>query len=87
MNDNRMLICDIQMFDATQTIIYSNGERIQIPTEIISSYVVSSCYHNNNLDGIHFFGNESYIQGIINDIYIENEINYSNLKEIKIEVN
>ena len=53
MNDNRMLICDIQMFDATQTIIYSNGERIQIPTEMISSYVVSSCYHNNNLDGIH----------------------------------
>lgn len=83
---NNEIICYVNLFTKNQKLVYPGGQEIYIPIEEIPSVAVKTCYALG-IEKIHFITESRYyIEGIIDDIYDEETLKYSN-KKIKVEVN
>lgn len=85
-----MIVCNINLFSMEQNVFktYDDGMAVNIGTCNISdlpNVLVSSCYKNDT-DTIRLYGIEDFINELIPKIYESNSLNYSNRKEIKVEV-
>lgn len=83
------IVCNISMFSMKQVIhIYNNEKKpasFQINTTDLKDQLVKACY-SNNIYKIHFFGNEEYISGLIEQIKAKETANYK-VNKIEIGVN
>lgn len=80
------IICDINLFTLNQSVTLPDGTLKRIPGgEALVSYLLGACY-DNSINTIHFFGNEEYISGIIEEIKT-NEMFCYGINNIKCEVN
>ncbi len=85
-----MIVCNINLFSMEQNVFktYDDGMAVNIGTCSIPdlpNVLVTSCYKNDT-DTIRLYGIEDFINELIPKIYESNSLNYSNRKEIKVEV-
>lgn len=80
MNDK--IICKLELFDFDQRVFLPDGKKINVPLERLTDYLTFSCY-NKRCNKIHFFGDENYINKLIEDIkeietkeYAQNNIEF-----------
>ena len=84
--EDKIILCEIDMFSAEQVVKLPGGHIERVPLEKIYSYLPMVCY-NLNVPKIHLFGNEKFCIGIANQINLETQkLNYSNFN-LEIEVN
>ncbi|MBO7536027.1 MAG: hypothetical protein J6T34_02640 [Bacilli bacterium] len=84
--EDKIILCEIDMFSAEQVVKLPGGHIERVPLEKIYSYLPTVCY-NLNVPKIHLFGNEKFCMGIANQINLETQkLNYSNFN-LEIEVN
>lgn len=85
-----MIVCNINLFSMEQNVFktYDDGMAVTIGTCSIPdlpNVLVASCYKNDT-DTIRLYGIEEFINELVPKIYESNSLNYSNRKEIKVEV-
>lgn len=80
MDKDNVIVCFVDMFSLKQNIL-AGGKGIVVDTIKLPEVLPSLCY-SENTNQIHLYGNEMYIEGIIQDIRNNNQ-NYTNL-EIKV---
>lgn len=83
------IVCNIDLGLGLQHVYYFKNDK-QISEESIAfsdlvNYLVATCYQDN-IYNIHLFGNQKYLEGIIEQISIEEQTKYSTHK-ILLEVN
>ena len=84
--EDKTLVCKINMFMEFQYLEFGNGEpSIGIPFDDLATVLPATCCEHG-YNKIHFFGNENYIAGLIQDIRAEETRVYSENK-LKFEVN
>lgn len=84
--EDKVLVCKINMFMEFQYLEFGNGEpSIGVPFDDLATVLPATCYEHG-YNKIHFFGNENYISGLIQDIRAEETRVYSESK-LKFEVN
>ena len=84
--EDKVLVCKINMFMEFQYLEFGDGEpSIGVPFDDLATVVPATCYERG-YKKVHFFGNESYISGLIQDIRAEETRVYSENK-LKFEVN
>ena len=86
-----IICCRIEMFKDTQTISIFDGEKetklADIDYELAGATIAQYC-HNMNTNKIHLFGQEEYIESLIDDIRTTNFFMYKNEAQVlEIEVN
>ena len=81
----KTLSCYVDMFSLSQSVIFPNGEEERIATKDLKSYLPAVCY-SHGYDKIHLFGNEKFLEEIVEAIY-EDEIDTYGIAKLKIEVN
>ena len=81
----KTLSCYVDMFSLSQSVIFPNGEEARIATKDLRSYLPAVCY-SHGYDKIHLFGNEKFLEEIVESIY-EDEIDTYGIAKLKIEVN
>lgn len=69
------ILCYVYMFALEQTVKLVDKE-VSVPTYKLGTVLPSLC-ESEHYDTIHLYGNEKYIDGIVQEIY-ENK-NYSNI--------
>ena len=82
---DKILSCYVDMFSLSQSVIFPNGEEARIATKDLKSYLPTVCY-SHGYDKIHLFGNEKFLEEIVEAIY-EDEIDTYGITKLKIEVN
>ena len=84
--EDKVLVCTIHMLLEFQYLEFGNGEpSIGVPFDDLATVLPTTCYEHG-YNKIHFFGNENYISGLIQDIRAEETRVYSENK-LKFEVN
>lgn len=84
--EDKIVLCEIDMFSAEQVVRLPGGHVERVPLEKIYNYLPTVCY-NLNIPKIHLFGNEKFCEGLANQIKSETQqLNYSNFN-LEIEVN
>ena len=84
--EDKVLVCKINMFMEFQYLEFENGEpSIGVPFDDLATVLPATCYEHG-YNKLHFFGNENYISGVIQDIRAEETRVYSENK-LKLEVN
>ena len=81
----KTLSCYVDMFSLSQSVIFPNGQEARIATKYLKSYLPTVCY-SHGYDKIHLFGNEKFLEEIVESIY-EDEIDTYGITKLKIEVN
>lgn len=83
------IVCNISMFSMNQIVYIYNNEKkpatFQINTTDLQDQLINMCY-SKNIYKIHFFGNEEYISGLVEQIRTKEAANYQ-VNKIKIGVN
>lgn len=82
---NNEIICNINLFSLNQYVDFPDGRSMQVPFENLPHFLQGVCYEEG-IYTIHLFGNEKFIEGIIEDIKSYEIMSYSENK-IKFEVN
>ena len=84
--EDKVLVCKINMFMEFQYLEFGDGEpSIGVPFDDLATVLPATCYEHG-YNKIHFFGNENYISGLIQNIRAEETRVYSENK-LKFEVN
>ena len=86
-----VIYCNIDMFAVTQTIrIVEEGSDAVITTytslDNLPTTIAQLC-KEANINNIHFYGNEEYLQQIIQDTQTNYSLNYHQGQPLNIEVN
>lgn len=81
---DKELRCIIDLFEQPM-IIYPAGNREKIDLKELKDYIPQIC-HSEDIYKVHFYGNESYINGILEEIQESELIEYS-INKIEYEVN
>lgn len=84
--EDKTLVCKINMFDEFQYLEFRDSSSIGIPFEELHSVLPFFC-HDHGYEKIHFFGNESYISGLIQAIRANDNAFYAKEKKLEFEVN
>lgn len=85
MGDNKTLICNVDMFAANQSVIYPDGRKNEVIADNLASMLPSLC-QAGGYTKVHFFGNQSYIDGIITELRTVEALVCNN-NHLEIEVN
>ena len=85
------LICTIHLFDLHQYVLLNDGSEPPYKEIAITSLdslaeVLPQMCDRHDIYNVHLFGNENYIDGLVQDINQYQLTNYSN-KKINFEVN
>ncbi len=84
-----VIYCDVNMFDNIQHIHIvdnqGNNTIVNCVQPFLGNQIAELCYQQN-INNIHLFGNQKYLQGIITDINYAYKLKYSN-QDLNIEVN
>ena len=84
------IVCNIELFSLHQNLFVVNEDgatKINIGTlEDLKESIANAC-HNLNIYHVHLIGNNDYIDNLIEEIKVYNQITYNNTKEIEFEVN
>lgn len=83
--ESNTLVCYIDMFTKTQSVIFPDGKESRVALENVAGYIPAVCY-NHNIPKAHLFGNEEFISGLLQDIWTYEKTNYGK-NELEIEVN
>ena len=83
--EDKTLICNIDMFAARQAIICPDGGRNEVFADNLATMLPAFCV-SGGYTKIHFFGNEAYINGIVDELRTVEALVCGN-KKIEIEVN
>ena len=84
--EDKVLVCKINMFMELQYLEFGDGvHSIGVTFDDLDNVLPATCYEHG-YNKIHFFGNENYISGLIQDIRAEETRVYSENK-LKFEVN
>ena len=85
------IICNLNLFDMNQHIYKHNDNSkdfislIDIPIERLAENIAFQC-NVLNIKNVHLYGNEFYLEPIVNDIKTFGKLNYS-CDDIVVEVN
>lgn len=88
----KKIVCHVNMFDLYQKVyvIDTNNKPVQLLGEVtvkqLHELIVQSC-HCNNTNQVHLYGQDSYLEMIIQGIHTYHNTNYSNDQNIIVEVN
>ena len=85
MGTNNTLVCYIDMFSAAQSVLFPDGKEARVALNDIADYIPAVCY-NHNIPKAHLFGNEEFINGLVQDIWAYEKTNYGK-NNLEIEVN
>lgn len=83
--ENNTIICQIEMFSKSQSVIFPDGKEARVALEDITSYIPAVCY-NHHIPKVHLFGNEEYIAGLLQEMWAYEKTTYGK-NELEIEVN
>lgn len=86
-----IICCRVEMFKENQIIsIFENGKETklgEVAYELAGATIAQYC-HNYNTNQVHLFGQEEYIESLIDDIRTTNFFMYkNNAQTLEIEVN
>lgn len=84
--EDKTLVCKINMFDEFQYLEFRDSSSIGVPFEELHSVLPAFC-HEHGYEKIHFFGNESYISGLIQAVRANDNTFYAEEKKLEFEVN
>lgn len=83
------IICKIEPGLGQQHIMFFNDDQLEsqeaVSMDELINYLLNVCY-TENCYNLHFIGNEPFIEGLVQEILIEENSEYNN-HHIKIEVN
>lgn len=85
------IICNLNLFDMNQHIYKHSDDSkdfislIDVPMEELAKNIALQCY-NLNIKNVHLYGDEFYLQPIVEDIKAFGKFNYS-CDDINVEVN
>lgn len=90
---DKKIVCNFDLFGVSNIYIYQNGDpsnidylhRVTTSVDTIGQFIAETV-KTTKIPNIHLFGNEIYIQGIIENILFNCKELYSK-NDIKIEVN
>ena len=82
---NKQFLCYIDSMSMTQDIQCPDGLSTKLPSNGFSDALISLCSEKDNYN-VHFFGNEHYINGVIDQVK-DSEMRVYSANKIEIEVN
>lgn len=85
----KTIVCKVSMFDLHQEICLVDGDETKViaisHTSSLGPDVAMMC-EKHDVDNVHLFGNEDYLQQAIAELRQENVVKYGN-RNLNIEVN
>lgn len=80
-----MLICNINLFDAEQTITRIKDNEAQIIAAVPTEKVAESiCAYALDNEKVHLFGQSQYVMDVRDEIYYNSRTKYNNFIEIEV---
>lgn len=83
---DNVISCEVNNFTLNQKVIFPDGKYEMIALDNLPKYLSAVYHETKNIDHVHFFGNEIFIYGLIENIKNIENTNF-NQNIMKFEVN